>query len=100
MAELITTEEERECKSYLEWSDEALGKLVKKLAVNVYGNSQKDHSAAFTAALGYIACDIARTGVPVTEILIKGVTERDKAFGDWKITIERINTSDQSQDLI
>ena len=34
MAELILNQEEKDTSTYLEWSDEALGKAVKKLALD------------------------------------------------------------------
>lgn len=91
MAELIISDEEREAKTYLEWSDETLGKLVKKLAHNILKDKDGHDSAMFTSALTYVVCDIARQGHSGVEVTLKGVTDGDKECGIWQINIDRLD---------
>lgn len=95
MAELILTAHERSDKTYLDWDDEALGKLVRKTALMIddhYGNVAAMLSGAtllLTDAALESNSDTFRNG-------IEGCTKRGEDVGDWMVIIERTRKPYQS----
>lgn len=87
MAELILTQEEKDAATYLEWSDEALGKAVKKLALGI-NDHMGDHATATMACATNLACAAYDANAETLEVKLVGVTECDEARGNWKVTVE------------
>ena len=89
MAKLILTETEKKAANYLEWSDDALGKAVKKLALGIADHKGGD-AAAYTACATMLACMAADKNASTATMELLGVTDGEKNVGDWKIVISRI----------
>lgn len=89
MAELITTPEEKAAGSYLEWEDEALGKLVKMIGLILMDDKGKD-SAWITMAAHLLVDFSTQTNSTETTVNVSGCTKNGKEIGNWKITIEKI----------
>jgi hypothetical protein len=89
MAELILTDDEKEQKSYLNWNDEALGKYVKKKAIDredYYGENTSKREAAVITLLS----EVRKSESDMVMMEVQGLqTEED--LGDWRITFERID---------
>jgi len=88
MAELILTEGEKKAASYLEWSDEALGKAVKKLAVNMR-DKMGDESAYSISCATFLCCQVAEKGHSKGVFALEGVSDNEAQHGNWTITIEK-----------
>lgn len=87
MAELILTQEEKDSSTYLEWSDEALGKAVKKLALDLsIGDDALSMQSMFTVMVGVLNEYGANSAV----LKLEDVTYKDSPIGSWKCTIEKI----------
>lgn len=88
MAELVLTEEEQEAPSFLDWSDESLGKLVQKTALMM--KDEFGGKAAYTAAATHLLIALAEES-NATEVTfdVKGATKAGEPRGDWEITIKR-----------
>lgn len=89
MAELILTDEEKAAATYLEWSDEAIGKCVKRLAKGIQ-DKHGEHAIYVKACASMLACEMFDAGKDKFELLADGVTEGTTEKGSWKITIERV----------
>lgn len=89
MAKLILTDEEKAAPTYIEWSDEAIGRAVKALAAKV-GDKHGQESMYSIMCATMLACQSSRINSTKTVIEQQGVTEADKELGDWRITIERV----------
>lgn len=90
MAKIEITEEERRAASYLDWSDESIGMACKGVAEILRDGSGKLAMKATGAAVFLIAvasdCDSSSMTLEV-----EGASCGEKQFGDWKITVERMN---------
>lgn len=91
MAKLILSEKEKKSANYLEWSDEALGKAVKKLALDIRDRRGED-SLAQTACATLLACAAAVRGEQTTVMTLEGVTDGEIENGNWQIVISRLAT--------
>lgn len=88
MAELILTEKEKADASYLDWDDDALGKLTRKLSARMHDKYGRD--GQFAAMAAHLLIDLARrVNATTSTINLKGATVAGEAIGDWKITIKR-----------
>jgi hypothetical protein len=90
MAELKTTDEEKETRSYLSWDDEDLGKLVKKKAIDLedyYGENITEREAAVVSLVSRI--DEAGNDMAMMEV--EGIHVNGKNLGHWRITIEKVD---------
>ena len=87
MAKLILTQEEKDAATYLEWSDEALGKAVKKLALGI-NDHMGDLAATTMACATNLACTAHDANADTLKMELIGVTECDEARGNWKVTVE------------
>lgn len=90
MAKLILTEKEKTSASYLDWNDAALGKAVKKLALEI-GDSRGGgvNAVACTACATMLACMAAEKNVIKTVIELEGVIDGQKDVGNWSIVVSR-----------
>jgi len=89
MAELILTQEEKDAPNYIDWSDEALGKQVKKTALRLQDEEGMD-SAFLITACKLLIDGALRKGSVESEFTLDGLTEQNgEALGDWKIVVTR-----------
>ncbi len=91
MAELILTKKEEEAASYLDWSNESLGKFIKKISSLIFDDYGKD--AALTTMAAHLLVDLSRkTNSTDTTVTITGCTNDKVKIGDWVINIKRLDT--------
>lgn len=91
MAKLVLTDQEKEDASYLDWGDEALGKLVKMISVLINDESGKD--SAWMTMAAHLLVDLSRkTNSTDTTVTVKGCTKEGEYIGDWAINIKRLDT--------
>jgi len=91
MAELILTQKEKDDKSYLDWSDDTLGKLVRKIGLLLKDDYGKD--SAWMTMAAHLLIDLSRrTNSTNTTITVNGCTNDGEKIGDWKIHIKRLGT--------
>lgn len=93
MAELTLTDEEKEAESFLDWSDEALGKMVRATAHKIQNGELGEDSepVMMTAAMLVIILAAKSTNADSLEQTLERVTHQEHQMGDWKITVERIS---------
>ena len=90
MAELILTEKEKADKTYLEWSDEALGKLVKMVGLLVKDEYGKE--SAWMTMAAHLLVDLSRkTNSTDTTVTVNGCSKDGEPIGDWAINIKRLD---------
>ena len=91
MAELILTEEEKTTALWSDLPDEALGKLLKrKISFLTTAAEQLDRITIEAAAL-LLCCCSAESNADSMVLDFSGVTQSDRNFGDWKVTVEKIH---------
>lgn len=90
MAQLEITEEEKAAASYLEWSDDAIGKACKQVA-EILRDGSGEMALKSTGAAVFLIAVAHDVGAGVSEFTIKGAHQGEKQFGDWKITVERLD---------
>ena len=85
------TPEEKETQSYLDWSDETLGRCVKAFSKDLLKMDVKGFESVKTTAAVYALISVAR-GVNAGEFTqtMSGTTHNGKPTGDWKITVKQI----------
>lgn len=96
MAELILTEEEKKAHLFTQWDEGSIGRLVKKLAIDIHEFDHEDEKSVLTlqsAALLIISHSI-RLSSKVTELKMEGVTldNGKTTIGDWTVTVEKEQT--------
>jgi len=91
MAELVLTEQEKKDASYLNWSDESLGKLVKMIGALINDDYGKE-SAWITMAAHLLIDFSKKTNSTDTTVTVNGCTNDGEEIGDWKINIKRMDT--------
>ena len=92
MAELILTQEEKDCGTVLDWSDETLGKAVR------YGCTileAKSHEEILTTLNGMSAImvlihSMLKSNGSELELTVNGLTRSGEELGDFKFTMERV----------
>ena len=90
MAELVITDAERKAATYLEWSDEAIGRACKKIAEILRDDSGELAIKATAAAVFLIAvADAVKS--EQTVLTCNGASQGEKQFGNWRITVEKID---------
>lgn len=94
MAELILTQEEKDTSTYLEWSDEALGKAVKKLALDL---SIGDDALSMQSMLILMVGVLNKYGADEAVFKLENITYKDTPVGSWKCTIEKISEDSDGQ---
>lgn len=88
MAELVITDEERKAATYLDWSDEAIGKACKKVALILQDNSG-EKAMRYTGAAVFIIAAAIEAGSEETTIELENATNPEP-LGSWKITLEKV----------
>lgn len=94
MAELILTQEEKDTSTYLKWSDEALGKAVKKLALDL---SMGDDALSIQSMFILMVGVLNKYGADNAVLKLEDVTYKDSSIGNWKCTIEKITEESNGQ---
>lgn len=100
MAKLITTEAEKAAASYLDWSDEALGKMCKKMALLLQsrrteeiakGKKNDDIAAVIQAADGILIVGQAiECNAGTLTMTFGDFTHNKRPSGDWEIRVRRV----------
>lgn len=91
MSKLVLTEEERKSATFLEWDDEALGKAVKAIALICNDDYGKD-ALKVTGAAVFLVAEAVRNKANLMTLDVKGASEGEQQFGDWKIVVERTDS--------
>lgn len=91
MAELKTTDEEEEQRSYLNWDDEDLGKLVKKKAIE-FEDYFGDNISEREAALISLVSRVNETGNEVSMMDIQGIHVNGEDLGHWRVTFKKVDS--------
>lgn len=109
MSKLITTKAERDAKSYLDWDDASLGRLVKKVALDIEALpppvGQIDEIESTTAD-GEDMDGLYKASIVSAVLILLGALTRNNHFsyeakiydhvsngvpiGDWKVTATRM----------
>jgi len=90
MAELITTDEEEEGRSYLNWDDASLGAFVKKKAIDFedyFGEQVSEREAALISLLSKVRQETDDMAM----MEVDGVTIDGEDLGRWRITFEKVD---------
>jgi hypothetical protein len=87
MANLILTESEKRCGSYMEWDDASLGRLV-KYAATIINDESGDRATRLTAAALTMIDAAAEVGSERTDFEITGVSSPEP-MGDWVVSVHR-----------
>lgn len=90
MAELTLTEAEKKSETYLEWSDEALGKAAKAVALILADRSGKD-SLKVTGAAVFLIAEMLKANSVEMQIDLEGAHRGDDQIGNYKIVITRMD---------
>lgn len=91
MAELILTDEEKAQKSYLEWSDEAVGRAVKNTMCVIDDYESENKIIEYSSAALLLVSRATDINADECNIKISGVTCRGREIGDWEITAIRVD---------
>lgn len=93
MAELITTDEEKAAKSYLDWDDASIGRLVRYGAAHLRAEAKKDEAEGNLirghSALIYLIEQMLAVNAETTTMTVKDLRIGKKVLGDFKLTLER-----------
>jgi hypothetical protein len=90
MSQLILTEKEKNAKTWVEISDEALGKVVKATMLQIKDvNDEQQKLLTVSASLLLIGIAIETNADKVT-YSVDGLTTSGKPNGDWEVTVKRI----------
>jgi len=89
MAKFILTDEEKQAKSLLDWSDNALGKAV-RFCITTLMRDADENKSVFAIACGQVLCALA-SEANATELNLKleGVSNDGKQLGDWEIFVAK-----------
>ena len=98
MAELILTEDEKAAKTWLDVPDAALGKVTRKLIMDMPDICRKDaEGKGVDKALWLVSCLNILVGVchesnaTSSKFELTGYTVHNKDCGDWRITVKRVD---------
>lgn len=90
MAELILTEEEKAANSWLEVSDEALGRMIKASVLSIQAKAT-ELNKLYMATCGFMLCNLAcDSNASHLTLDVDGLTLGDEQRGQWKITVEEV----------
>ena len=89
MTELIMTEEERAAALWSDLDDASLGRLLKRHIIAIQTASKQLEKTSILAAALILCCETAAQGSVRGEFELEGVTEGDREFGDWVVTVTR-----------
>ncbi|RYG99903.1 MAG: hypothetical protein EON58_02245 [Alphaproteobacteria bacterium] len=92
MAELVTTREEEDAATYLEWDDAALGKLVKLAMLSISTadaqNSITEIDAIGAAAgVGIVIWKLHGLGMTGMKMAVKDLTCHGESLGSWAFDV-------------
>lgn len=84
------TKKERKAKTYLEWSNETLGRLVKDCAAKLFNTDIKGYeSIKFMAASYTLVFVVHETNAGQLKQTLSGMTIKEKEIGDWEIIVRQ-----------
>ena len=90
MAKLILTKEEKESESFLDFSDESLGKVTKNVAYSIrdkFGSK----AIALTSTWAFCCAEMQRMNAGELTITAIGLQKKDgEQLGDWEMRIKKI----------
>jgi hypothetical protein len=93
------TPKEKAAPTYLEWSNETLGRMVKETA-KMFDDVNGDTSATVSGVCTLIASKSAESNASQVTIELTGVTAAEKPLGDWMIVALRLDDADLRNDAI
>lgn len=93
MAELYLTPEEKASDTLAEWSDDALGKLLRRCGVYINGLTkkglEKKHIGYFAAAEFLLIQQTRATNAELYRSVLKGTSIAGIPDGDWEVQVFR-----------
>lgn len=93
MAKLELTEQEKAAISWLDMSDDALGKLVRKTCLQLpelMAKDETDMGKIWVTSCGMLLCNMAADANSTkTTFTFSGLSLADKNRGDWQVIIKR-----------
>lgn len=91
MAELILTDEEKQAISYInDWSDESLGKLLKKVSLQFIKIADEQDKIVSAAAALYLLGTCVEADADSLEISVNDYEFYGKPHGDWLVNVKKI----------
>ncbi len=96
MAELLLTDEEKTALSWLDLSDDALGKLCRKACLVLMekdktDDSSDDRQTVWASTAGMFLCGLVDdANADTATFLFEGLTNGERERGNWKVTIEKL----------
>lgn len=96
MAKLILTEAEKAAHSWLDLDDASLGKLVKASAVMIADNDDNRKNVYAVTCAIMLASLAHQANADNLTIDCNGVTRKGEKIGNWKVTAQCIDTSEES----
>lgn len=88
MAKLILTEQEKAAKTYLDWSDEALGKALRSLALEL-GDDCGENTLKLQGAAFFLIGRARQIGATRLKLSLENVTHEGERKGDWQVLVRR-----------
>lgn len=103
MAELILTDEEKAAISWLDLSDDALGKVCRKACLVIMKKEKSDddpddRKPVWAASAGMLLCGaVDDANATSATFKFEGLTYRhgeivEKVRGDWLVTVEKLDS--------
>lgn len=93
MSELILTDDEKAAISWLDMTDDALGKLVRNVCIELPKMLQDESEIKkiWIASAAMTICNMAAdSNSEKTTFTFNGLKLKDKEQGDWKILIKKL----------
>lgn len=88
--ELILTEAEKKANTWLELDDDSVGKLVKATALNMKSVDTEWKRVGYWSAALMLCSLAAEANADTFSQELDNLTIKDKSFGKWKVTIQRV----------
>lgn len=97
MADLTLTEDEKKASDYLEWDDEALGKLSRRVSFML--RDKKGMDGTFVTAAAQLLVGMAfRANATESEVTLEGMTYDGEPMGDWRVTATKLPDREKTQE--
>lgn len=90
------TQQERDAPTYLDWSNETLGRLVRHMAGRLAKKEIKGWESVKTMASAYTLINAAiEVNAGEFKQTIEGFSIAEKEYGDWEIIVRRKKTKNK-----
>jgi hypothetical protein len=105
MAELILSDEEKAAVSWLDISDDALGKLCRKACLVIMKKEKSDTDPTegkpvMAASAGMLLCGVADDMNATTATFqFDGLTNGEKERGNWRVSVEKLDSENVPDEL-